>query len=122
MNRSSASGDARPRRPSEDASDMRNGDGWPVLFESAFRQSRNAMVLLDEQRRIVDVNAALVQLLGRGRAGLLRTPIFELVAGGPLASEGVWRDMLASGHFTGEATLHHADGSGVAVQWGATTE
>jgi len=32
------------------------GDGWPGLFESAFRQSRNAMVLLDERRRIVDVN------------------------------------------------------------------
>jgi DNA-binding NarL/FixJ family response regulator len=31
-------------------------------------------------------------------------------------------DQLATRRFTGEATLQHADGSGVAVQWGVTTE
>jgi hypothetical protein len=33
-------------------------DGWSGLFETAFRQSRNAMVLVDEQRRQLDANGA----------------------------------------------------------------
>ena len=40
------------------------GSGWASLFWQAFRRSRNAMVLLDEQRRHVDVNGAYLQLLG----------------------------------------------------------
>ncbi len=101
---------------------MPHGNGWPALFEGAFRQSRNAMVLLDAEREILDVNAAMVGLVGRMPAQLLGRRVFEIVAGGPLASEAEWRTWLAAGRFTGEATLRHADGSDVAVQWAATTE
>jgi DNA-binding CsgD family transcriptional regulator len=48
--------------------------------------------------------------------------IAEIVAGGPLAGEAEWQDWLAAGRFDGEATMLHADGTSVAVQWGATTE
>jgi PAS domain S-box-containing protein len=101
---------------------MPTTDGWPTLFASAFRQSRNAMVLLDEQRRIVDANAAIVGLVGRARQSLLGRPASDLLVRGPLATEGEWRAWLAAGRFTGEATMRHADGSAVTVQWGATTE
>jgi PAS domain S-box-containing protein len=101
---------------------MPNAPGWPTLFESAFRQSRNAMVLVDEQRRIVDVNAAMVQLGGRLPPRMLGRRLFEIVVGGPIAGEAQWRSWLAAGRFTGEAMLRHADGSPVAVQWAATTE
>jgi len=48
---------------------MSYADGWSALFTSAFRQSRNAMVLLDHRRRIVDANAAMVGWLrGASRA------------------------------------------------------
>jgi PAS domain S-box-containing protein len=97
-------------------------DGWPALFESAFRQSRNAMVLLDERRRVVDANAAMVGLLGHSRAWLVRRPMAEIVDGGPLVTEPEWQQWLAAGRFAGEATLLHADGHAVTVQWGATTE
>ena len=33
-------------------------DGWSGLFATAFERSRNAMVLTDAQRVIVDVNPA----------------------------------------------------------------
>jgi PAS domain S-box-containing protein len=95
---------------------------WPALFEGAFRHSRNAMVLVDERRQIVDVNAAMVQLVGRVPNRLLGRRIFEIVAGGPVASEAEWRTWLAAGRFTGEATLLHADGSNVIIQWAATAE
>jgi PAS domain S-box-containing protein len=101
---------------------MGHGNGWPALFASAFNQSRNAMVLLDDQRRVVEANAAFVRLLGRERAGVRGRPVWELVAGAPLFDARDWADALALGHFSGEATLRHADGSDVKVQWGATTE
>jgi DNA-binding CsgD family transcriptional regulator len=99
---------------------MAHTNGWPTLFSSAFRQSRNGMLLVDERRRVVDANAAFLRLVGRGREGLVGRPVWELVIDGPLASEREWRDYLAVQRFDGEATLHNADASGVAVQWGAT--
>jgi PAS domain S-box-containing protein len=101
---------------------MAHTEGWPALFSSAFGQSRNAMVLVDGRRRVVEVNAACVRLIGCGRDALAGRPVWELVAGGPLASEREWRDHLATRRFAGEAGLKHADGSVVSVQWGATTE
>jgi DNA-binding CsgD family transcriptional regulator len=101
---------------------MVRGDGWPALFASAFGHSRNAMLLMDDQRRLVDVNAAFVRLVGRGRSALLHRPVADLVVGGPLYTAGEWSDALRVGRFEGEATLKHTDGSDIAVQWGATTE
>jgi|tagenome__1003787_1003787.scaffolds.fasta_scaffold20751531_2 PAS domain S-box-containing protein len=98
------------------------GDGWSGLFASAFTQSRNPMVLADAERRIVDVNAAFVQLVGRSRGDLVGRRGYTLIAGGPLATPSEWRDALAKRRFTGEATLLHADGSGIAVQWAAVCE
>jgi PAS domain S-box-containing protein len=101
---------------------MSHANGWSALFTSAFRHSRNAMVLLDERRRIVDANGAMVQLVGRPHGALTGRPIAEIVAGGPLVTEAEWQEWLAAGRFNGEVTMLHADGSGVTVQWGATTE
>jgi len=95
---------------------------WAGLFASAFRQSRNAMVLLDSERCFVDVNGAYVTLLGYRRGELLGQPVFRFVVGGPLASRAEWRSKLASGQFNGEAELRAADGGAVAVQWAATVE
>jgi PAS domain S-box-containing protein len=115
-------GDATRARRAEDLG-MAHTDGWPALFSSAFGQSRNAMVLVDGRRRIVEANAACVKLIGgRSREALAGRPVWELLADGPLASEREWRDFLATRRFAGEAGLKHADGSVVAVQWGATTE
>jgi DNA-binding CsgD family transcriptional regulator len=101
---------------------MAPGNGWPALFASAFRQSRNAMVLLDDQRRVVDANAAFVRLVGSGRSALLHRPMAELLVGGPLYTADEWWNALRLGRFAGEAVLRHAGGNDVAVQWGATTE
>jgi DNA-binding CsgD family transcriptional regulator len=80
------------------------------------------MVLVDGERLVVDANAAFVHLVGRSRTALVGHPVHRLMAGGPLATPREWRDALTSRRFTGEAVLRHADGSEVAVQWGATTE
>lgn len=95
---------------------------WKTLFDAAFRQSRNAMALLDQRRRHVDVNGAYLTLLAYRREQLIGHPVYEVVIGGPLATESEWAAALRSGRFTGETRLRRADGAPVAVQWAATTE
>ena len=97
-------------------------DGWSALFSTAFTQSKNAMALVDVQRRHVEVNPAYLRLLGYSRDEMIGRPVFEFVVGGPLLSPARWTAALASGRFHGEAELVHADGSHVAVQWAGTTE
>jgi PAS domain S-box-containing protein len=110
------------RRDVRLAVDMTQPDGWAKLFATAFKTSRNAMVLADDRRRIIDVNAALVKLIGYKRNALIGRHVWDFVAAGPLLSPEQWAGELAVGEFTGEASIISADGSITAVQWGAATE
>jgi PAS domain S-box-containing protein len=101
---------------------MARDDGWSALFSTAFRQSSNAMVLVDARRRQVDANGAYLKLLGYTRGAVIGTPISTVVADGPLASPEEWDAALASGRFTGETELVCANGARVSVQWGASVE
>ena len=100
---------------------MPEGD-WSRLFTGAFRQSRNAMVLLDGARCHVDFNGAYLNTMGYPRRQMLGRPVYEFVAGGPIATEREWRAALAEGDFSGEAELIRSDGTHVAVQFAATVE
>jgi PAS domain S-box-containing protein len=101
----------------------RRADGeWSGLFWSAFRKSRNAMALVDNDRLVVDVNGAFVRLLGRKPDEVIGRPVASFVVGAPIYTPAEWRAALASGHFAGDVELVHADGTLVAVQWDASTE
>jgi PAS domain S-box-containing protein len=97
-------------------------DGWSALFTSAFKQSKNPMALVDDDRRHVDANAPYLRLLGRGRADVIGRPVWEFVAGGPLLTPAQWQAALAAHRFQGEAEMVRADGSQIAVQWAGATE
>jgi PAS domain S-box-containing protein len=107
---------ALPRGP-----DAPGREGWSALFRSAFVRSRNAMVLLDEERRIVDANGAFVRLLGHGRDAMVGRPMREFVASGTL-SAAEWSAVLATPETTGVAEIACADGGRVGVQWAASAE
>ena len=92
------------------------------MFGAAFRQSRNAMVLLDDRRRQLELNGAYLKLLGYRRKDLIGHPIHEIVVGGPKFSPQEWAAALAHRELTGEAELWCADGTTVVVQWGAHIE
>jgi PAS domain S-box-containing protein len=96
--------------------------GLPNLFAAAFMQSKNAMVLVDDRRRLVDVNGAYIMLLGYERRAIIGRPIYRHIAGGPLLSPSVWERALKSGRFSGEGQLLCADGGRADVQWAATSE
>jgi len=95
--------------------------GWAKLFDAAFKQSRNPMLLLDSHRRQLDANGAYLKLLGYTRDQILGRPIYEFRAGEEL-ERSAWEALMAAGHFTGDAQLLCADGASVAVQWAATVE
>ena len=101
---------------------MRRENGWSALFTTAFKHSRNAMVLVDASRVQIDVNGAYLKLLGHDRRAVVGQPIYRFVARPSRASGEEWAAALAVGHFTGEADMVCADGSLVGVQWGAATE
>jgi PAS domain S-box-containing protein len=101
---------------------MAQQDGWSGLFATAFERSRNAMLLTDGQRVIVDTNPAFLGLLGRRRDAVIGEPVYAFVAGGPLATNEEWAVTLAEGRFSGETELVDADGRPVVVQWAASTE
>src|ERR1022692_3110653 len=91
-------------------------EGLSGLFTAAFAQSKNAMVLVDARRRLVDANGAYVKLLGYERSAIIGRPISRFITGGPLASPGEWKAALAAGRFSGEAELLCAHGDRAAVQ------
>lgn len=91
--------------------------GWRTLFTEAFRRSANAMVLLDARRRVVDVNGAFLQLLGHQRDAIMGRPIYELIVGGPIASQREWMAALRNERLAGTADLRRADGGRVRVEF-----
>jgi PAS domain S-box-containing protein len=101
---------------------MARRDGWAALFWSAFKGSRNAMVLLDDHRRHVDVNGAYLKLAGYTRDQVIGRPVWEFVAGGPRATEREWERAIARGELSGETELVCADGTTVTVQYAGHTE
>jgi DNA-binding CsgD family transcriptional regulator len=96
--------------------------GWSGLFRDAFRRSRNPMALTDAHRVQLDVNAAFVKLLGRGRDALVGQPIYEYVEGGPLFGPAEWEEALAEDEVTGEANVLGGGGETIAVQYAAYPE
>src|SRR5690349_13838927 len=102
--------------------EMDRDAGWASLFDAAFRASRNAMVLVDDRRHVLDANPAFIKLLGRQRAAIIGHPLWEFVDGGPLLTPEQWAQSLGLGHFAGEADFVTADDMVVAIQWGAHVE
>jgi PAS domain S-box-containing protein len=97
-------------------------NGWSGLFETAFKQSRNPMVLVDDRRVQIDVNGAYLELLGYQRGRVIGEPLYRFVAEPSRASGEEWAAALAVGRFTGEAEMLCADGTRAGVQWGASLE
>jgi PAS domain S-box-containing protein len=101
---------------------MARPSGWPALFWSAFKDSRNAMVLLDEDRRQVEVNPAYLRLLGARHSELIGRHVYESVVDGPAASPGEWRAAIAKDEFSGVVQMIRSDDTTVTVQYAGHPE
>jgi PAS domain S-box-containing protein len=102
---------------------VRSETGWTGLFWDAFKQSRNAMVLLDPQRRLVEVNGAFVALSGYPRSALIGRPLYDFLAHGrPTHSDREWEEALRKPEFTGVSELVRADGERTRVNFAGYPE
>ncbi|HWW90254.1 MAG TPA: response regulator transcription factor [Solirubrobacteraceae bacterium] len=98
----------------------RSETGWEGPFWLIFERSSNAIVLLDDERRYVDVNPSAVALLGRTREELLGTSSLENIRRSErelAASE--WQAFLKSGEDSGTRALVRPDGSEVEIDYAA---
>jgi DNA-binding CsgD family transcriptional regulator len=100
----------------------KSGTGWHSLFATAFKRSRNAMVLANDKRIQVEVNNAYAQLLHRRRSDLIGHPLWEFVRGGPKLTEDEWKDLMLRDEVVGEACMLLPDDGNVVVQWAAHPE
>jgi PAS domain S-box-containing protein len=94
--------------------------GWERLFWMVFERTSNPVVLLDDDRRVVSLNRAAVELLGGERDRLLGTSLGDSVLPAEQArSQAEWNAFLHSGEYVGVRDLVRADGSTVQVEFAA---
>lgn len=97
------------------------GAEWERLFWLVFERTSNPIVLLDDQRRIVDVNDAALALFGVAeKRELIAKSIEESIR--PEERERAardWEASLQSGEYTGTRVLLRADGTEVQVDFAA---
>ena len=101
---------------------MTRHSGWAALFWEVFARSANAMLVLDDERLIVEANGAYVALVGHRRAALIGRPVVDFLTGGPPPTMQRWRATIARGDFTGTTDLVRADGGALHVQYAAHPE
>ncbi len=94
--------------------------GWERLFWLVFRQSSNAIAVIDDQRRFVDVNDAALALLGRPHEEVIGSSIADsILASEQAASEREWQEFLRTGEYSGARDLIGPDGSIVTLDFAA---
>jgi PAS domain S-box-containing protein len=99
------------------------GAGWERLFWLVFKRTSNPVVLLDEQRRVVDVNDAGLSLFGRERADVIGSSMVDNIRPDEReAAAEEWEEFLRTGEYTGKRALLRADGSEVKVEFAARLE
>ena len=90
------------------------------LLEAIFENSRDAILLADDDALYVDANPAACAMTGYPRDELLGMTIWDLTPG-PSREEGLasWREFVASGTLDGEYVIQRKDGSLLAVEFRA---
>lgn len=73
------------------------------------------MILVDDERRCVEVNDAFAQLLGYKRSELIGRRYHEFAVKPPL-SDGAWRELVRGSDFYATRELRRADGQHVNVE------
>jgi PAS domain S-box-containing protein len=99
-----------------------SGTGWERGFWFVFNRSTNPMCLIDEERRIVDVNDSTLAIIKRSRAQVIGSPAVDFIAPMDRAeSEKRWRAILQteSGEFHGRGTVILGDGSELELDYAA---
>ena len=94
--------------------------GWERLFWLVFRRSSNAIALVDDRRRIVEVNDPALALLARSREELVGRSIVDVIDPSErVESASQWQAFLRSGEYAGTRDLVRSDGSKMGIDFAA---
>jgi PAS domain S-box-containing protein len=88
-------------------------------FWTLFEQSRIPMALVDEERRYVKVNDALVDLYEYPRSEIVGSVSDRMVVGGGDRIEARWEQLLRTNQLYGERVVEHANGTRLHVSYAA---
>jgi two-component system, cell cycle sensor histidine kinase and response regulator CckA len=89
-------------------------------YRLVFEEAREAVVVLTEDGRYLDVNPEAERLFGRSRAEMKTLTVFDVVPPtNPDRGASEWRVIQDDGHRIGEAQLLRPDGSVVDVEYTA---
>jgi len=98
----------------------RGGSGWERLFWLVFDRTENPLALLDEERRIIAVNAPAAELLGSSREELEGRSIRDSVKPSERElSDESWQRFLRTGEYFGTREMLRADGVEVSIEFAA---
>ncbi len=98
--------------------DPEPGPSWETLFWDVFERSLNPIALIDESRRLLQVNPAAVELLGYRPADLVGRSIDELIKHPPQSQrDGEWGRLLQTGEQSGTHTYRRRDGSQIEIDF-----
>jgi PAS domain S-box-containing protein len=99
----------------------RTQDGWQSLFRAVLQNARNPMALVDEDRRIVDVNPPAEALTGFARPQLIGRVADEFFAEHERAGFArEWRELVQNGDGHAEREMLCADGGRVLIRYKAS--
>ena len=101
---------------------MLDDAGWQALFGTAFKRSRNPMVLADERRRVVDVNRAFAKMVHRRPSDIVGEHLYAFVSEGTRRSDEDWNALIQRDEYVGYADVAQPDGSVLKVHFAAHPE
>lgn len=107
-------------RPAPAVSEDRSA--WREMFWQAFLRSSNAMALMDQHRRFVEVNGACLHLLGYSRDELVGMHFSDISATGQVFRQREWERVLKQRQFIGVRDLKRADGMTIRVEFAGHIE
>ena len=98
----------------------RGDAGWERLFRLVFERSSHPIVVVDDERRIVDANAAVSELWRGSRREIVGGSIVDSIDPSERADAAdEWQAFLRSGEYAGERDLIRADGTKAHVEFAA---
>lgn len=92
--------------------------GWEQAFWLAFERSANGIALVDEHRRFVAVNDALLAILGASRDGILGASVIDTIPPSErFRAQREWDAFLGSGgDYSGGGPIVRLDGSAAEIE------
>lgn len=92
--------------------------GWEQAFWLAFERSSNGIALVDEERRFVEVNDALLAILGGSRAEILGASVIDAIPPSERPrAQREWQAFLYSGgDYSGGGPIVRLDGTATEIE------